>query len=171
MKNLWPGSDPKDASTSPTPAHGASNPSPDAGGSGGSMPSSLGAVVGAGGGGGDPGQMGGQAAPAAEPRSALVDDCLGELGGAGFELMALKTGHDHWSLTDQQRENMAEAVEAVAQYHGIGLSPRTNPWACLTIGVVGYGLPRLLEELRLLRAEMKLKREAEAARNKEASPE
>jgi hypothetical protein len=79
---------------------------------------------------------------------------MGNVAEGPFLALALKTGHAHWMLASEERALLSEAAGAVAAKHGLVLNPQTNPWGCLALGIVGFGLPRLIEEIRLLRAEM-----------------
>lgn len=44
---------------------------------------------------------------------------------------------------------MSKAAAGVAAR--AGFTPETNPWACLLLGYVAFGLPRIAEEIRLTR--------------------
>ena len=55
---------------------------------------------------------------------------------------------------------MSEAATGVVESYGVALSPKTNPWACLALGYVAFGFPRVAEEIRLLRLEIKRKNDA-----------
>lgn len=89
---------------------------------------------------------------------------MGNVAEGPFLALALKTGHAHWMLAQEERALMSEAAGEVAAQHGLVLNPKTNPWGCLLLGFVGFGLPRLIEEIKLLRVEM-----AKDAKSKEAA--
>lgn len=156
----------RDILTSSTPGHGEPPQSVGSGAGADSMPANLGAVAPGGGEGGAQAgvEQTGKEPAAAQPRSPLVDAVLGNIAEGPFTFVAFKTGHDHWLLAPEERALMSEAAGAVAAQHGLLLNPQTNPWGCLVLGYVGFGLPRLVEEIRLLRLEM-------AKRNKEKAPE
>lgn len=131
------------------------------------MPSTLGGVDPSGGAGDLGGTEGGEGSHAEQqPRSPLVDAVLGNLAEGPFTFVALKTGHEHWLLAPEERALMSEAAGAVAARHGFVLNPQTNPWGCLVLGYLGFGLPRLVEELRLLRLEMEKRRKLEEEKAK-----
>lgn len=140
---------------------GPNAPAVDAGARVDEMPRTLGALArdyGAGGGGSVPLGGGGAPAPAsgaeagaADASSPLARKVLGNLSGFPFALAALKTGNAHWNLKDDENALLSEAAEGVAESYGVGLSAKANPWSCLILGVVGFGLPRLVEEMRLMR--------------------
>jgi hypothetical protein len=77
--------------------------------------------------------------------------------------MALKTGREHWMLAREERALMSEAAGAIPAKYGVALTPQENPVVCLLLGYIGFGVPRIIEELRLIREELKAKREKEEA--------
>jgi hypothetical protein len=144
---------------------GLSDASVDAGLGGGAMPSSLDDLDAS-----DP--LGGGARPdpasagdaGRKPRSAVVAKILGNVAGLPFDAAAVYTGHNHWPLEVDEKALMSEAVEGVVNSYGVDLDAKSNPWSCLVLGLVGFGVPRLVKELSLIRVELaeQNKRKSEA---------